>query len=199
MVALRKPCSQSEETRSRPATAGDRARDFGKRTVTLPVEADTVVEDRDSVRGPLPLANQDGARLGHAGLRSIRCTTRGFFNHAGEQPAGGGFDPAICSLLEAVGDSASQKDRPISREGGFPLRAFQRSRSSSVSSCARLAISAASASRSLGEPGRFICVSPGILEHYARPRGPCPVLLGAEILPLQDTHIALVASESQSG
>ncbi len=91
-----------------------------------------------------------------------------------------------------------RKDRLISRDGAFPNMAFQRSRSSSIPSFDRLAISAASASRRIAGARRFMIAALDISRPSGRHSSSYVLLLEADDLPPNDTHIARFAARSQS-
>src|ERR1039457_813999 len=74
-------------------------------------------------------------------------------------------------------------DRLISRDGAFPNMAFQRSRSSSISSFDRPAISTASASRPIAGARRFMIVSLDSSRPSARHPSSYVVLLEARDRP----------------
>src|ERR1019366_3906461 len=76
----------------------------------------------------------------------------------------------------------ARNDRLISRDGAFPNMAFQRSRSSSISSFDRLAISDPIASRSRPCARRFMTVSLNILRPSAQHPSSYVVLLEARAL-----------------
>src|ERR1700731_5287060 len=60
--------------------------------------------------GPIPLADQDGARFELAHRRELdRCACAGLGGHALQQPAGGGFQSAEHELLHPIGDGAPQQ------------------------------------------------------------------------------------------
>src|SRR6202035_247869 len=108
IILLRRP--QSEETRPGPPTAGDLARDFRERTVTLPVARHSVVEHRHPMGFPLPLADQDGPCLCLSTLRFLgQASGRGLCCDPREQALSGGLETAESLLLEAVGDRPNQK------------------------------------------------------------------------------------------
>src|SRR5882672_12655399 len=66
---LRRPAAgrsglfQPEEERSRPRRAGDLSRDRGQRAVLRALPGEAVIEDRDLVGSPLPLAYQPSPGL----------------------------------------------------------------------------------------------------------------------------------------
>src|ERR1019366_8374957 len=89
-----------------------------------------------------------------------------------------------------------RNDRLISRDGAFPNVAFQRSRSSSISSFDRLAISEARDSRSRTCARRFMIVSLDISRPSTRLPNSYAVLLGARDLPPQrHTHCSFRGTE----
>src|ERR1035437_4106601 len=89
-----------------------------------------------------------------------------------------------------------RKDRPISRDGAFPNMAFQRSRSSSIPSFDRLAISDARAPRSRTGARRFMIVALGISRPSARHPSSYVVLLEAhDLLPRRHTHCSFRGTE----
>src|ERR1700680_217356 len=89
-----------------------------------------------------------------------------------------------------------RNDRLISRDGAFPNIAFQRSRSSSMPSFDRLAISDARVSRS--RTCRFMVVSLDTSRLSTRLQNSYVLLLEAPICCPNDTHIARFATHSQS-
>src|SRR5208282_715105 len=91
-----------------------------------------------------------------------------------------------------------RNDLLISRDGAFPNMAFQRSRSSSVPSFDRVAISDATASRPIAGARRFKIVSLDISRPSAQHPSSYVVLLEARDCCPYDTHIARFAAHSQS-
>src|ERR1019366_7633004 len=87
-------------------------------------------------------------------------------------------------------------DRPMSRDGAFPNMAFQRSRSSSISSFDRLAISDARASRSRTCARRFMIVSLETSRLSTRLPSSYLLLLEARDLPpRRHTHCSICGTE----
>src|SRR5258708_6774607 len=93
-----------------------------------------------------------------------------------------------------------RNDRLISCDGGFPNMAFQRARSSSVSSFHRLAISAASASRPIAGDCRFMSISLNSSRPSAHHPNSYVVLLEARDLstPRQHPHTLLDSGHGAS-
>src|ERR1700730_19213528 len=82
------------------------------------------------MRSASPLANQDGSRLRHSGLRSFPRSIRFLFNRASEQPTGRRLETAISPFLETVGDGARQQGpadlvgRRLAANGGPAILEF---------------------------------------------------------------------------
>src|ERR1035437_1260762 len=92
-----------------------------------------------------------------------------------------------------------RNDRPIWPDGSLPYKVFQRSRRSSMPSFDRLAISPASAPRSIAGPRRFMIAPRRDSRRSNRAQSPCVVLLwGGDPDRSNDTHIARFAARSQS-
>src|SRR5580658_2921462 len=69
-----------------------------------------MVEHRHPVRGSLPLANQDGSRLGLPNLRLLRQTSnRSLFGDPREQATGRKLESPVSSFLETIRDRARQE------------------------------------------------------------------------------------------
>src|ERR1035437_6553969 len=95
-----------------------------------------------------------------------------------------GLESAEGFFLGRYAIARVRNDRPISRDGAFPNMPFQRSRSSSIPSFDRLAISDARASRARTGPRRFMIVALGISRPSARHPSSYVVLLEAhDLLP----------------
>src|SRR6266849_5377906 len=148
MMVLHDGRAQTEKQGSRPPATRDSACDLRERAVAFPVEECSVIEHRDSVRGALPLANQNRPDADLPARRfDLRPSRGGVFADPSEQAPGRGLETAESPLLDAVGDASEQQDRPILLGGSTPYSAFQRSRSPLNPSSDRLAISARTASR----------------------------------------------------